>query len=46
MTGVKMTCPRCEYAWEYKGRRPFATCPWCHTTVRVPGRPLTRGAKA
>lgn len=33
---MKLKCKRCEYEWDYKGKRRFyATCPDCHTLVKL-----------
>jgi len=35
MDGKKVSCPRCGYQWQYKGKLGFATCPNCRKLVRV-----------
>lgn len=33
---TKIICKRCNYGWDYKGKRTlYATCPNCKTTVRI-----------
>jgi len=32
-----ITCPHCEYEWEYSGDLGMATCPNCQRKVSVDG---------
>ena len=34
-TGPWVRCKHCAYEWLYTGKRPFAQCPRCHTTVNL-----------
>lgn len=32
---MKLKCPKCNYEWEYRGKRLTVTCPNCRYTFRV-----------
>ena len=34
--GVALRCRRCDHRWKYKGKKPYASCPVCKTTVKTP----------
>src|SRR5574343_922334 len=35
---MRLTC-KCGKSWDYQGKAPlYATCPSCHSSVRIPGR--------
>ena len=39
---IRLTCKRCERAWDYKGKKKpnkkyfqYTTCPRCHSLVKI-----------
>ena len=32
---MEIKCPRCGYAWNYKGRLGYARCGYCKAEVKV-----------
>ena len=41
-----VTCPRCGYSWEYRGKRYTATCPNCRYTFTYTSQVRPNGRKS
>lgn len=34
--GIEIICPKCEYAWNYKGKSKYYTsCPRCRANIKL-----------